>query len=202
MTTPTEGDLTSLLQAWSEGDESALEHLVELVYPALKRMAAGKLASERAEHTLQPTALVHEAFLRLVDQRRIEWRDRVQFFGVASRMMRRVLVDSARSRHRLKRGGGQATISLDHPESIPGRSRPLDVLDLDRALQHLESLDERKARVVELHFFGGLTTDQTAEVLQCSRATVGRDWRTARAWLARELAGTHTPKPSSDAHDG
>jgi len=202
MTTRTERNLTNLLQAWSEGDEGAFEHLMELVYPTLKRMAAGKLASERSEHTLQPTALVHEAFLRLVDQRRIEWRDRVQFFGVASRMMRRILVDSARRRHRLKRGGGQVTVSLDHPESIPGRSRPLDVLDLDRALQHLESVDERKARVVELHFFGGLTVDQTAEVLQCSRATVGREWRTARAWLARELSGPGTRTAGPDADDG
>lgn len=189
MTTRTEPDLTRLLRAWSEGDDHAFERLIEHVYPALRRMAAGKLASERFEHTLQPTALVHEAFLRLIEQRRIEWRDRVQFFGVASRMMRRILVDSARSRLRHKRGGGQVTISLDQPEAIPGRTRPLNVLDLDRALRRLESTDERKARVVELHFFGGLSVDQTAEVLQCSRATVSRDWRTARAWLARDLKG-------------
>ncbi len=187
MATDTDHDLTSLLHAWGDGEDDALERLAERVYPTLKRMAAGKLASERSDHTLQPTALVHEAFLRLLDQNRIAWRDRVQFFGVASRLMRRILVDHARRRRRLKRGGPRETVALERAGEIPERSRPLDLLDLDRALRRLESSDARKASVVELHFFGGLSVEQTAEVVGCSRATVTRDWRTARAWLAREL---------------
>lgn len=184
-------DLTELLRAWGSGDSRALDELMERVYRELKAMAGAQLRSERPGHTLQPTALVHEAFLRLVDQDRTDWRDRAQFFDVAARMMRRVLVDHARRRKRLKRGGGVTHLDLRTAgeATADDGSGTLDVLALDEALERLEDAHARQAKIVELHFFGGLSVAETAELLGCSQATVSRDWRMARLWLARELGG-------------
>ena len=184
------GELTELLRAWGGGDRLALAELMDRVYRELKAMAAAQLRSERRDHTLQPTALVNEAFLRLVDQERADWRCRAQFFDVAARMMRRILVDHARRRNRLKRGGAVAGWEPMTALSVePATGGDEDVLELDRALTSLEALAPRQARVVELHFFGGLSVDETAEVVGCSRSTVSREWRLARLWLARELGG-------------
>jgi RNA polymerase sigma factor (TIGR02999 family) len=184
-----EHEVTDLLRAWSAGDGGALSALAERVYRELRAMAGAQLRGERPDHTLQPTALVHEAFLRLVDQERIDWRCRAQFFDVAARMMRRILVDHARRRRRLKRGGAADPERLDEA-IVPAGSdvgTRLDVLALHEALERLVRLDPRQCRVVELHYFAGLTVAETAEVIDCSEATVSRDWRTARLWLAREL---------------
>ena len=181
-------DLTDLLRAWGDGDDGALAELMDRVYNELRAMAGAQLRNERESHTLQPTALVHEAYLRLVDQDRADWQSRAQFFDVAARMMRRILVDHARRRGRLKRGGGAEMVELGAvaaPEPRPFE----DLLALDEALERLERLDPRQARVVELHFIVGLSVAETAEVLGCSKATVSRDWREARMWLARELGG-------------
>lgn len=182
------GDLTDLLRAWAAGDESAEGALMDRVYRELKAMAGAELRKERGDHTLQPTALVHEAYLRLVDQERADWKSRAQFFDVAARMMRRVLVDHARRRGRLKRGGGADQVGLG-PASAQEPSPLEDLLALDEALERLERMDPRQARVVELHFIVGLSVAETADVLRCSKATVSRDWREARMWLARELGG-------------
>lgn len=185
------GDLTGLLRAWSAGDEGALGELMERIYRELKGMAANQMRSERTDHTLQPTALVHEAFLRLVDQERSDWQSRAQFFELAARTMRRVLVDHARRKARLKRGGGAVRVDLDRvgaTETVAAGAGSLEeVLALHEALERLEALDRRQARVVELHLFAGLSVADTAAVVGCSEATVSRDWRLARLWLAREL---------------
>jgi len=181
-------DVTDLLLAWSEGDRQALDRLVPVVYSELRRRAAAQLARERGPHTLQPTALVHETFLRLVDQRSARWQNRAQFFAVAARLMRRILVDHARARAAAKRGGDALRISLDDADEAPVASET-DVLHLHRALEKLASLDERQAQVVELRYFGGLSVEEVAGALELSAITVKRDWAMARAWLYRELTG-------------
>ena len=179
-------DLTELLRAWGDGDLEARDRLVPLVYQELRRRAAAHLRRERRDHTLQPTDLVHEAYLRLVDQDRAAWRNRTQFFAVASGMMRRILVDRARTRRRAKREGGWARVTLDEglAATLP---RDVDVIDLDDALRALEAFDERKCRIAELRFFGGLSLEETGEALGISVATAERDWQMARAWLFKAL---------------
>jgi RNA polymerase sigma factor (TIGR02999 family) len=179
-------EVTELLQAWSDGDEGARDRLIPLVYQELRRCAAAYLRRERGGHTLQPTALVHEAYLRLVD-RRAAWRNRAHFFGVASEMMRRILVDHARARRRGKRSGRWTRVTLDEAVRVqpPG---DMDVLDLDAALKRLAVVDPRKSQIAELRFFGGLSLEQTGEVLGISLATAERDWQAARAWLFTTLS--------------
>ncbi len=181
-------DVTRLLQAWSDGDETALARLLPLVEADLRRLARACMRHERNGHTLQPTALVNEAFLRLAGARRLEWQDRAHFMGIAARLMRRVLVDHARARGYQKRGGGAERVSLDGA-LLEAAQRPLDVIELDRALETFATIDARRSRVVELRFFGGLTLEETAEVLNVSSETVKRDWRVAKLWLHRELNG-------------
>ena len=177
-----------LLRAWREGDETALDALMPLVHDELRRIARGCLHGERANHSVQATELVNEAYLRLVDVRQVDWQDRTHFLAMSARLMRRVLVDLARSRGADKRGGGAVRVTLD--EAAIGSVAPdADVIRLDDALQALAALDDRKSRVVELRFFGGLTADETAVALQVSSKTVLRDWEFARAWLQRELTG-------------
>ncbi len=179
--------VTALLLSWSDGDRNALDQLLPLVYDELHRQAAARLRRERPDHTLQPTALVHEAYLRLVDQRRANWRNRSQFFGVAAAMMRRILVNHARDRAALKRGGAIEKVSLSDAVEWAG-AKELDLLGLDDALGRLAALDPRKGQIVDLKFFAGLNTDEIAEVLQVSPSTVERDWRFARAWLYDALS--------------
>jgi RNA polymerase sigma factor (TIGR02999 family) len=182
-------NITQLLKAWSQGDESALERLTPLVYARLRRLAWHHLRRERAGLTLQGTALVHELYLRLVDTSDIEWQDRAHFYAVASHVMRRILVDAARTRGAAKRGGQAErvdTTNLDLDE-IAVADRATEVRALDDALTTLAALDPRRAKVIELRFFGGLTVEETAEVLDVSPQTVMRDWKTAKVWLAREL---------------
>jgi RNA polymerase sigma factor (TIGR02999 family) len=188
VTTPTPGAVTELLQAWSGGDDSALEQLMPLVEAELRRLARAYMGRERRGHTLQVTALVNEAFLRLTDARRVKWQDRAHFLGISARLMRRVLVDYARRRGYHKRGGGAEKVSL-HDDLVMAQDPALDVVALDRALERLEKADARKSRVVELRFFGGLSVEETAEVLHVSPDTVKRDWRLAKLWLLRELEG-------------
>jgi RNA polymerase sigma factor (TIGR02999 family) len=179
--------LTQLLSAWSAGDEAALEQLMPMIYHELHRLAARHLARERAEHTLQPTALVNEAYLRLIDQKRVRWQNRAHFLGIAAQMMRRILVDYARARRYAKRGGGAPVVSL-HEAAEVSVEKASDLIAVDDALTRLSEIDIRKGRVVELRFFGGLSVEETAEVLQISPNTVLREWRTAKAWLHRELS--------------
>ncbi len=179
--------VTALLIGWSGGDRAALDQLLPLVYDELHRLAAARLRRERPDHTLQPTALVHEAYLRLVDQRRADWRNRAQFFGVAAAMMRRILVNHARDRAALKRGGAVEKVSLSAAAEWAGK-QDLDLLGLDDALARLAALDPRKGQIVDLKFFAGLNTEEIAEVLQVSASTVERDWRFARAWLYDALS--------------
>ena len=186
MSTPPH-DVTELLHAWGHGDLDARARVVALVYEELRRRAAAHLRRERQGHTLQPTALVHEAYLRLVDQRRAVWQNRAQFYGVASQMMRRILIDRARARKRVKRVGARQHVSLDHVD-IATRPLDIDVLDLDVALTKLEAFDPRKSRIAELRFFGGLSLEETGQVLDLSLATVERDWQGARAWLFKTLS--------------
>jgi RNA polymerase sigma-70 factor (ECF subfamily) len=181
-------NVTQLLLQWNDGDEGALERLMPVVYNELRRLASGYLRRERAGHTLQPTALVNEAYLRLVDQRSARWQNRAQFFGVAAQLMRRILVDHARLRQAAKRGGSdQQQLSLSHAERIASHQE-IDLLALHEALNDLAQIDPQQSRIVELKFFGGLTIEETAEVLGISHATVERDWTLARAWLRRELS--------------
>ena len=177
--------VTDLLLAWSGGDERARDELVGAVYAELRRRAGAYLRHERPGHTLQPTALVHEVYLRLVDQKSVRWESRSQFFGLAAQLMRRILVDHARARSAGKRGGGLMPVTFD--EEVAGRAG-VDVAALDDALLALAALDARQGRVVELRYFGGLSIEETAEVLGLSAATVKREWTMARAWLHRELA--------------
>lgn len=188
---PTE--ITRLLLAWREGDGGALDRLIPLVYDELRALAAGYLRRERPDHTLQPTAVLHDAYLRLIEKTHPQWEGRVHFFAAAAQMMRRILVDHARERRAAKRGGGAERVSLDGetPVAALGGAAPFlaDLLDLDLALERLAGLDPRKGRAVELRYFGGLTEAETAEVLKVSPATVRLDLRLARAWLLAELAG-------------
>jgi RNA polymerase sigma factor (TIGR02999 family) len=179
--------ITGLLIECSGGDRDALDQLLPCVYAELHRLAAARLRRERPDPTLQPTALVHEAYLRLIDQRKADWRNRAQFFALAAAMMRRILVNHARDRAALKRGGGLEKVSLSTAADWSGEP-DLDLLGLDDALSRLEALDPRKAKIVDLKFFAGLNTDEIAQVLQLSASTVERDWRFARAWLYDALS--------------
>ena len=179
-------NVTALLGDWSRGDQTALNQLLPLVYAELRRVAARQLRKERADHTLQPTALVHEAFIRLVDQRHVDWQNRAHFFGVAAQVMRRILVDHARRHGAGKRGEGVRCVSMDEATDAAA-SNAIPVLGLDHALDRLEKVDSDLARIVELRAFGGLTIDEAAHVLSVSPSTAKRDWRTAKAWLNREL---------------
>jgi RNA polymerase sigma factor (TIGR02999 family) len=183
------GEVTALLGQWREGDQRAFERLSELVYDELRRMARGYLAGERPDHTLQPTALVHETYLRLVDHKSMAWEDRRHFFAIAATTMRRILVDHARSLRREKRGGARPRVSLDAVGELPAPDRASEVVAIDEALERLAIEDRLKASVVELRFFAGLTNDETAAVLGLSEPTVRRHWRTAKLWLYRDLRG-------------
>jgi len=184
--TSSRGDVSTLLRAWSDGDQSALDQLTPIVYDELRRLAGHYLMRERTGHSLQATALVNEAYLRLVDYKRMRWENRAHFFAVSAQLMRRILVDHAR-RHNLKRGGGVQHVALENAAVVGGR--PENLVVIDDAIQALARIDPRKANVVELRFFGGLSVEETAEVLKVSPVTVMRDWSTARAWLYREMGG-------------
>jgi RNA polymerase sigma factor (TIGR02999 family) len=193
MATRSSEGITQLLEKWSKGDEKALDQLIPLVYDELHRLAEGYLRRERREHTLQPTALVNELFLKFFDQNSMSWQNRAQFFGVAARIMRRILVDHARAHHSVKRGGDRLAVSLKDIAAF-GAQPDADLLVLHDVLNQLEQLDPVQGRIVELRFFGGLTIRETAEVMNISHATVEREWRTAKAFLKREL--TRIKKPS------
>jgi RNA polymerase sigma-70 factor, ECF subfamily len=180
--------VTELLRAWSDGDAAALDRLVPLVDAELRRVARARMSRERRGHTLQTTALVNEAFLRLVDAQSVRWHDRAHFLGIAARLMRRVLVDYARSRGYQKRGGGVQHVTLTEAAAV-APTRSVDVIALDRALDRLSAVDDRKARVVEMRFFGGLTVEEAAQALRVSTDTIKRDWRLAKLWLLPELDG-------------
>jgi RNA polymerase sigma-70 factor, ECF subfamily len=182
-------DITELLLAWSGGDGEALEKLTPLVYQELRRLAGAYLRRERSNHTLQPTALAHEAYLKLIDQQNVSWQNRAHFFGVAAQLMRRILVDHARARLAEKRGGVDQRFSLDDAIHLSDQ-RANEVVALDETLKTLAAVDAQKSRVVELKYFGGLTLEEIAEVLGVSRATVIREWRMAKAWLYSELKRT------------
>ncbi len=179
-------NITELLRAWGQGDQAALEHLTPLVYQELHRLARRQMSRENEGHTLQATALIHEVYLRLVEFQSVRWQDRAHFFAVCARLMRRILIDFARSHTSLKRGGSERKITLEEG-LIVSPDVPAELLDLERALTKLAQDDPRKSTVVELRFFGGLTVKETAEVLQISADTVMRDWNMARAWLLREM---------------
>ena len=181
--------VTQLLIAWGNGDQRALDQMLPLVYEELRRLAARYLSRERPDHTLQPTALVHEAYLRLIDQRRADWTNRAQFLGLAAGMMRRILLNHARDRVAAKRGGAAERVSLSLIDA-PSGGPDVELIALEHALERLATLDPRKSRVVELKFFGGLTIEEIAEVLQVSGATVEREWSFARAWLYDAIEGT------------
>ena len=185
---PTE-DVTALLARWSRGDSDALDALMPIIYAECRRIAARQLALERRDHSLDPTALVHELYLRLVDQQRASWENRAQFFGVAARLMRRVLVDHARARHAEKRGGDAVFVSLDAAADTPDDSQVADVLAIDEALERLAAHDPEQVQIVELRYFAGLTVEETARVVGRSSRTVKREWRLAKAWLYQELRG-------------
>ena len=181
-------EVTQLLVAWSKGDKAAFEVLAPLVEGELRQLARAFLGRESAGHTLQPTALINEAYLRLVEWRSVDWQDRAHFFAVAAKMMRRILVNHAVSRRRQKRGGHTVVVSLDEAQAVSGSGRSADIVALDGALMKLAKIDERKSRLVELRFFGGLSEAEAARVLDSSLRTVQREWSLARAWLFRELS--------------
>lgn len=180
------GQVTGLLRAWGAGDASALDALVPLVEAELRRLARRHMARERRDHTLQTTALVHEAFIRLVDAQSVNWQGRAHFFGIAARLMRRVLVDHARERHAAKRGGGGPDVPFEDG-MVVAAAPDLDLLALDRALEALARVDERKCRVIDMRYFAGMTVEETADALNVSADTVKRDWRLAKLWLLREM---------------
>ena len=182
-----DGDISTLLRAWSGGDQGALARLTPIVYDELHRLARRYMKRERPGHSLQTSALVNEAYMRLVDYKRMQWQNRAHFFAVSSQLMRRILVERAR-RHNLKRGGGVQHVSLEEA-AVMGGDQATDLVALDDALNALARLDARKAQVVEMRFFGGLSVEETAEVLKVSPVTVMRDWSTAKVWLYRELTG-------------
>ncbi|HEX5705424.1 MAG TPA: sigma-70 family RNA polymerase sigma factor [Pyrinomonadaceae bacterium] len=185
-------DVTQILNDWSGGDQKAQERLMPFVYDELRRLARSFLVKERGDHTLQPTALVHEAYVRLVDQTRVNWQNRAHFYGIAARMMRRVLVDHARAHAAEKRGGGAIRLSIDDVQ-VPLEQRAADFVALDEALEKLSQFDKRKGKVVEMRFFGGLNDEEIAEVLGVTTRTVLRDWKKARLWLYRELSTSEPP---------
>ena len=186
MQTHSHNEITRLLAAWTDGDQSALEKLVPLVESELRRLAHHYMGRERPGHTLQTSALVNEAYIRLIDWKNVRWQNRAHFFGVSAQLMRRILVDFARQRNYLKRGGGALEVSLAQAEGI-AVERDYDLVALDEAIVALSQIDQRKAQVVELRFFGGLSVKEVAEVLKVSDETVTRDWRLAKVWLLREL---------------
>ena len=183
--------VTQLLQQWSTGRDDARDRLFPVIYGELRRLAASYMRRERVDHTLQPTALVHEAFLKLVDQRAVQWQSRAHFFGIAAQAMRRILVDHARAHAADKRGAGEPPVSLDEARML-GVSPNVDLIALDEALTRLAAIDPQQSRLVEARFFGGLTIEEAAELLQISPATVGREWTVAKAWLYAELTGTRS----------
>lgn len=189
--TPSPDEVTHLLLEWSDGNEAALEQLTPLVYEELHRLAHRHMRRERPGHTLQTTALLNEAFVHIIDQRSVHWRCRAQFLAIASRLMRRILVDHARAHNREKRGGGALQMPLDEAAFV-SQERATDLIALDDALSDLEVIDQRKSQVVELRFFGGMKVEEIAEALHVSEVTVMRDWRTARAWLRREIGTSVT----------
>ena len=188
MTRPSVAGITQLLQAWGAGDEHALQQLMPLVYDEMRRLARRRLARERPDHSLQTTALVHEVYLRLVNSREIGWQDRAHFFAVCAQMMRRILIDFARSRLYENRGGGAHQVTLDEA-LVVSQDAPGHLLALDEALTALAAVDPRRGQVVELRYFGGLSVQETAEALHVSEETVKRDWRLAKLWLLHELSG-------------
>ncbi|HEX4388290.1 MAG TPA: sigma-70 family RNA polymerase sigma factor [Steroidobacteraceae bacterium] len=208
MNEPRDARVTQLLVSWSSGDQRALAELMPLVYGELRRLADRQLRGERPNHTLQRTALVNEAYLRLINQRNVSWQSRAQFIGLAAQLMRRILIDHARTKRRAKRGGGIAPVSLDQtgvvlaaPDEEGNRAEALefaadptvDLSAIDSVLQRLEAIDPKQGRIVELRFFGGLSIEETAEVVGVSPATVKREWALARAWLRRELVSEASP---------
>ncbi len=194
MPAPASHEVTQLLLAWSEGDQGALEQLMPLVYAELRRLAKRYMRNERAGHTLQTTALIHEAYLRLIDTRQVRWQNRAHFFAISARLMRQILVDFARERGYKKRGGGARRVPLDEARVI-GQGRDEALVAVDEALSALAGIDARKSQVVELRFFGGLSVEETAEALKVSPETVRRDWRLARSWLLRTLSGKQPNEP-------
>jgi len=182
-----DGDITEMLQRWSDGDRKSLDELMPLVYDELHRQAAKFLRRERPDHTLQTTALLNEAYLKLVDQHSTNWESRTHFFAIASQAMRRILLDHARSKQRGKRGGGQADLTLGAASSAGTEEPVVDMIALDEVLTRLAAKDEQMARLVELRYFGGLTLSEASKALNISEATASREWNTARAWLRREL---------------
>ena len=184
---PQPKDVTTLLMEWSGGNSQAFNELMPMVYDQLRQLAARELRRERPNHTLHSTALVHEAYLKLIDQRRVQWKDREHFFAVASQAIRRILVTYARSRHASKRGGGATMLAFDESIALPDR-KDVDLVALDDALESLSRLDAQQGRIIELRFFGGLSIDGTARTMGISTSTVARDWNVARAWLFRELS--------------
>jgi RNA polymerase sigma factor (TIGR02999 family) len=181
-------NITELLASYGRGNKESLDQLMPIVYDELRRQAARYLRREQAGHTLQTTALIHEAYVRLVDQRNMQWQNRAHFFGIAAQMMRRILVDHARSKKRVKRGGSEIRVSFEDA-NVAAKGQDLDVVALDEALERLAQIDEQQSRVVELRFFSGLSVEETAEVMGISKSTVKRDWSMAKAWLHRELSG-------------
>lgn len=190
MIPPSSHEITLLLKAWSSGDDEAMQRLVPVVYEQLWRQARRYMARERSGHTLQTTALVNEVYLRLIDCNSVNWHDRAHFFAVSAQLMRRILVDAARSRGIQKRGGGVVVLSLDEAPSVCNLPDPA-LVALDDAMVALAAVDERKSKTVELRFFGGLSVEETAQVLKVSEKTVVRDWRLAKAWLLREMGASH-----------
>ncbi len=181
-----QADVTQMLKAISAGERSAPEELLPVVYDELRRLAHGYMQNERQDHTLQATALVHEAYMQLIDWKNVSWQNRAHFFAAAAQMMRKILVDHAREKNAQKRGGGLTTIALDEAVSFPNR-RELDLIPLDGALTELASFDEQQAKIVELRFFGGLTIEETAHAMNISDSTVKRDWQIAKAWLYNRI---------------
>jgi RNA polymerase sigma factor (TIGR02999 family) len=194
MTTPSTQHVTELLLAWRQGEESALEKLTPVVYEELRRLAHRYMGGERAAHTLQTTALVNEAYLRLIDGKQVNWQNRAHFFAVSARLMRRILVDWARSRQSQKRGDQPQRVTLDEALMV-SQGRGEDLVAMDEALKTLAEVDPRKSQVVEMRFFGGLSVEETADVLKVSPDTVLRDWRLAKLWLLRELSGETHDRP-------
>jgi len=187
MTTPSSHEVTQLLLAWSGGDRAVLDQLIPLVHEELRRLAKRQMGRERPGHTLQTTALVNEAYLRLIDSSRVQWQNRAHFFAISAQLMRRILVDFARARRNLKRGGKAQQVSLEEALEV-AQEQGADLVALDDAMQTLATLDARQSQVVEMRFFGGLSVEETAEVLKVSPETVKRDWRLAKVWLLRELS--------------
>ncbi len=179
--------ITLMLHEWSDGNREALENLMPLVYAELHKQAARYLRRERQNHTLQTTALIHETYIKLIDQREVDWKNRAHFFAIAANLMRRILVDYARTKHREKRGGDALTLPLEEAALVINDEKDIDLIALDEALNHLAEIDEQQSRIVELRYFSGLTLEETAEALNISRSTVAEDWAMAKAWLRREL---------------